>query len=54
MSEQLRNKLIPKGDAATLTAVAIIAAGIVGVFTGIEFSEFLLGAGVGFLFKGSK
>ena len=45
------NAFIPKGDTATAISAFIIVAGVVGMALQFPTSEFITGAGVGFLFK---
>ena len=51
MSEQIRNKWIPKGDTATVIAAFAVASGIVLTALQMPASELIIGAGIGFLFK---
>ena len=53
MTETKPNRFIPKGDTATVVSAFIVISGVVLAALAIPFSEFLIGAGVGFLFKSS-
>ena len=47
-----RNQLIPKGDTATIISAFVVVAGVVGMALEFPTSEIILGAAIGFLFKG--
>jgi len=51
LSEQTRNRYIPKDDTATIIAAFAVASGIVLTALQMPASELIIGAGIGFLFK---
>lgn len=50
--QQKRNRLIPKGDTATVISAFVVIAGVIGIAFEYPTSEIILGAGLGFLFRG--
>jgi len=49
--EQRKNKWIPKGDVATVVAAFAVVSGVILTAAELPFSELIIGAGIGFLFK---
>ena len=50
-TNEKKNKFIPKGDTATVVSAFIVVSGVVLTALQVPFSEILLGAGIGYLFK---
>ena len=50
MSVETKNKIIPKGDTATVVSAFIVITGVVLTAFSMPASEIIIGAGLGFLF----
>jgi len=46
MSEQTKNKWVPKGDVATVVAAFAVVSGVVLTAAPLPFSELIIGAGI--------
>lgn len=47
------NKFIPKGDTATVVSAFVVVAGVVAYAFSYPNSEVIIGAALGFLFRGA-
>jgi hypothetical protein len=50
--EPRRNKFIPKGDTATVVSAFVVVSGVILMAFEYPTSQIILGAGLGFLFRG--
>lgn len=50
--ENRRNRFIPKGDTATVVSAFVVVSGVILMAFEYPTSQIILGAGLGFLFRG--
>jgi len=50
--EPRRNRFIPKGDTATVVSAFVVVSGVILMAFEYPTSQIILGAGLGFLFRG--
>jgi len=50
--EDRRNRFIPKGDTATVVSAFVVVSGVILMAFEYPTSQIILGAGLGFLFRG--